>query len=207
MPIMRAQVTIGKSGGIPEDAVMNTWHLDCPAADAATAAIIHTQLSLFYTTVDSLMSSTVDAANVSVEYFNLFDLPPRVPVHTASITGMLVAGTAMPDEVAICLSIAASITSGVNPRRRRGRLFLGPFGTAAGVVTGGAFRVASTARTQIANAAKAFNDAGIADPAWTWVVFSATDLVGRPVVRGWVDDAFDTVRSRGPKASTRTTFV
>jgi hypothetical protein len=42
---------------------------------------------------------------------------------------------------------------------------------------------------------------------FAWVIYSPTNNEIYDVEAGWVDDAFDTIRSRGGAATTRTTFT
>lgn len=90
--------------------------------------------------------------------------------------------------------------------RFRGRIYLGPFNS--GVLatdTNGRSEPLLSFRTDLTLIAEAFvADLG-AD--WGWEVFSRRAWAGSLVTHGYIDDAWDTQRRRGQKATTRTTFV
>lgn len=89
--------------------------------------------------------------------------------------------------------------------RRRGRIYLGPLNTSCcGIGVGGAGRQrpSATFMADVAGAAVALN-ADLATLGAPWSVFSRRDWSSVGVVGGFVDDAFDTQRRRGAKATAR----
>jgi hypothetical protein len=148
------------------------------------------------------------------------------PTHTGTFTltaPASVDATDLPRECAAALSytagtagVAEDVPGGVpGPKGdtrpasdRRGRLYLGPLNTLAiGAGTNGP-GLSVGFRTAAAAAAKALADAIIAVAIrFAWVVFSRALGVAFPIINGWIDDAFDTIRSRGILASTRTLFT
>lgn len=228
MPTLRALVTIPMTSGIAEDAVTNTWYFQgedvpLPMVDDATA-----QLQAFYSAIDVYLSNEV-AAVANVKYYDLDDPEPRLPVHEDTIALVPTAQFGLPHEVAIALSFAATVASGDNPARKRGRIFLGPLhkdNVDNGL--GGSIRPKPAMVTAIAAAGEALQDAGSGN--CQWVIYSPTHHEGRGptpanpktgypgapatpphdladsvfnVTRGWVDNAFDTIRSRGEEPSSR----
>lgn len=128
----------------------------------------------------------------------------------------------LPAEVAICLSfhssygVAAEFGDHLRPRARlRGRVYIGPLiadttalqplSEDAGT---GIVRVGSGARTLITKAAdelrQGLHYAGGPDTNATWSTWSRAASLTHPVAEVWVDDAFDTVRRRGPRPTTKT---
>jgi hypothetical protein len=84
--------------------------------------------------------------------------------------------------------------------RRRGRIFLGPFSTAAmATIVPGSGRPRPLLMGDLLSAMGTIRD----DVNTTWGVWSRRDAVVRPVVSLWVDDAWDTIRRRGYSPSSR----
>ena len=112
----------------------------------------------------------------------------------------------LPAEVAVCASFRASYaglaeeSGSTRPRaRRRGRVYLGPVMTNILGVTAGETHVGASFPTVVVAAMEALRT----DTATSWGVWSRADAATSPVVAEWCDDAFDTIRKRGPKATTR----
>lgn len=108
----------------------------------------------------------------------------------------------LPEEVSCCASFMGTPDSGYPIARQRGRIYLPTLLNQVLVVAGARTTVGLTTRQDIAASMKRLaleETAGI-----DWVVWSHTGLQAFPVTRGWVDDAFDSQRRRGPEASART---
>lgn len=120
--------------------------------------------------------------------------------------------TGLPLEVAGVLSFTADLTGileesgATRPRaRRRGRLYIGPLNVNAILGNTPPYPLTDQFQQTMRQAAINMHDAADAD-GWTWSVWSRTDAVLRPVVGGWTDNAPDTQRRRGFKASARVTY-
>ena len=104
----------------------------------------------------------------------------------------------LPGEVAACLSYFA----GRNLPRRRGRIFLGPLAnnallpTATGPVVEPGF-----INTVVERAAGLITQSATADVRWH--MLSTRDANAFRITGGWMDNAFDTLRGRGAKATER----
>jgi hypothetical protein len=122
-----------------------------------------------------------------------------------------VAGGGFPNEVAIALSfradygVALEEDGGLRPRsRRRGRIRFGPVVQATGIDAGGGdVRVNAHAEGCLGQLALNLLDNEDVE----WGVWSRKDAVVRPVVQAWIDNAFDTVRKRGLKSTSRSVVV
>ena len=218
MTIIRVQCNIPSDTALPEDDCINTWHFltvgAATVADACDDAVL--QLGVFYAAIDANLAGGT-ASPLRLKCYDLADPEPRVP-HlevTSALTPSV--GVNFPNEVAVCLSYRGELLSGTNPARRRGRIYIGPLTAATGTQATGDMRPNSTFRNVLANAASDIIVAGATADA-RWVVFSPT-LAGPPpwdsgtleasscdVQAGFIDDAFDTVRSRGVRTTTRTLF-
>lgn len=212
--VIRMQVAIMMGTGLPVDDVMNTWHFRSTAVDPlddvdiALGAIVP-----FYQAIDGLMSANCEGT-VTVKSYDLTDLEPRVPLRTDTFEITPASGFALPNEVAICLSLKGAVTSGIDAARRRGRLYLGPWDV--DVLDDGApdSIVDSATTALIAGSAQTALES-LAETTCEWGVFSPTTagagpwdattlfLATAPVVGGFVDNAFDTIRSRGAASTIR----
>ena len=210
--ILRTQVTLPTGSGLPSDYIMNTWHnisVDVDPIDDATGFV--GDLQTFYNVIDAFMSGRLSSA-IIYDVYDLSDAVPRTPIYHFESTLSLATGDGLPNEVAICLSYRGALASGIIPARHRGRIFLGPWDVACVDQGAGDSIVLASVRNGIGAAAESLmnNSTG---SGWPWCVFSPTTHLtetvidsGFQVVAGWVDDAFDTVRSRGGVASSRTVF-
>lgn len=216
MPFCRALVELATDTLIPSDVITNTWHFETPGAVADAGTAITDNLDAFYTAIQAHLSSVLTGAG-TVLLYDLEDPSPRPPVFTGAIS-FTPDTAAYPNEVAVALSYQAPVVAGEAQARRRGRIFIGPMSQDAGTSSTGGPRPSSSCRTDICAAADALKDdttlAGL-----VWSVFSPTTAGAPPwssgdlatafhaVTNGWVDDAFDTIRSRGVAATNRTLFT
>lgn len=212
MPIVRAQLAWTHDSGLPEDAIVNTFHFDCPVDDTATAESIAGALDRFYNVaalsqpVRAYMSSELSGTG-QLKLYNLPDPEPRIPWYTTAMAIVPGTGAPLPEEVALCASFQGDPVSGVNPARRRGRIFIGPLNV--DVMSGGGVNVSATDNIA-ASAERILADLAADGNLATWVVYSrANDPLGNgsgpvaEVTNGWVDNAFDTQRRRGTAPTAR----
>lgn len=231
MPITRAVVTLQKDSGLPEDVIQHTFHFSVPVGpwEAADFSDIGGALDSFYCAMGAVSGQKLTG------YMSpkIADEPlPKVryyPVDTggsqigeSDLLGWVTneAGIALPDELALCMTYHADLdgipeevpggpagpAGDTRPRaRRRGRVYLGSFATAAqlnSVNTDGR-PDANLIQTVKDAALRLVNWPGFATRGITWVVYSPTDGVARDVVGGWVDDAWDIQRRRGLERTAR----
>jgi hypothetical protein len=91
-----------------------------------------------------------------------------------------------------------------NSKRRRGRIYLGPLqatveGGGGAKLYNGTGRITDSVRANIAAACKGLAGLSPSNDV-TWVIASRVGNVAAPIVRGYVDTAFDTMRSRDPQS-------
>lgn len=222
-PRYTVQVALHRDMGLPEDDIVNTMHFegddDVDADDEERWAELRpglvSRVIAFYVSISSTFSSIL-SGNATVKVYNPADpsLPgaPRVPRWTETFVISPASGVSLPAEVALCVSFRGAAESGVNMRRRRGRIFLGPI--AASAITSGtapnndarptaALRAGILANfdamaTGTSGAARLAVYSPTADPLGTGVEGSWTD-----VTTAWIDDAWDTIRKRGATPSSR----
>lgn len=216
MAVIKVQAEIQMATAVPEDAVVNGWYFSRPGAAPFTPGeidLVLDEVDGFYDGIGAFMSVLVALNNTDYTVYDMNDPPPRVPMLTEQ-RGMATRGaTALPNEVALCLSFKGDPVVGVPPARLRGRLFIGPWAEAANEDTSG--RPAGlTAVLGLALGGQAIiNSAALAAAGINWVVYSPTRRGagaaedGTAVVTsGWVDDAWDTQRRRGLGATARQVF-
>lgn len=204
MPAVRAQVILHTVDAVPENFVSNSWCFNIGSIGSSGSTLTPI-LKEFYDDIVSYLSPVITQNGHEIKYSALPGTPPNYPFDEDTFNlGAVPSGTALPDEVAICLSFQGDREAGFPQARRRGRLYIGPLDTTA--ATGN--RPASACLSAIANAAASLSAAVIAaDVSNYWAVWSQTDQAAVPLSDGWLDNAWDTQRRRGVLATSRTTFV
>lgn len=222
---LQAKVTLKSLSGIPADNVVNTFAFyKGTSIDSTERSAIATAIADFYRSpgpsrtncvADWLgwqLSRGAQACEIDIYEAVTGGMGSPLSSHTFTLNGDL-SDSNLPAECAVTLSFHADL-SGVaeeagatRPKaRRRGRIYLGPLTNAA--VTNDSNHVPYVNATLMADVAAAaeqlIDDSAAAGV--PWAVWSRTDNLLRPVVGGWVDDAFDTIRSRGHSPTTRVTF-
>lgn len=211
MGIHAVKVVLPMASAINADAVVNTFHF--AAADAPIDIVA--AVEAFYQAVPAggtnkvgqYIGISVDraAGACSCSVYDLADPEPRTPVLVSHFTmPAVINSNELPSEVSVCLSYHASSGSGLNMRRRRGRLYLGPLSDDArsfGSPRGEA-RVSTLFADDLSLAGKALMNDGPTH----WGVYSRVDAAIHDIVGGYVDNAFDTQRRRGEKPTVRTVF-
>jgi len=143
-----------------------------------------------------------------IKVYDLDDPAPRVPIIDNVQTSLGGSGSALPAEVAICCSYQAVRQSGNDQANRRGRVFIGPLGDVS-VNTADSSDVESRPTTAAMNTiinGIAQLAVPVGDSAVKWVVYSPTLDAFAEVDNLWIDNAFDTQRRRGVRATARTTL-
>jgi hypothetical protein len=209
-------VVLANANGMPTDRYISTYHFSGSAAPVADMTLLHTSCMLpfltegpsgavvnpWWTWLGPQVSRAAGACRVS--YYDLGEAQPRTP-HTFTFT-VPGAGNApaaqipLPAEVALCLSLK----SDHNGPRGMGRVYLGPWhsGAITNVTDFGEARPHPDLQTSMGLAAGALKTAAL-NAVLPWSVLSRADDTTYPIVKGWVDNAWDTQRSRGMKASGR----
>lgn len=189
--------------GVPNDAVINTWHVEVEDLSTGLTDAI-AALDDFYGDVSSVFSQNVDFANATFTAYKMSDPEPRAPTAVVASTPHTSGTTALPSELAICLSFQGSRISGTSQARRRGRVYLGPLMNVQNTTTSTV--ILNSTVDQIRDAAATLLAASDADADWRWCVYSTVNDALVTVSNGWVDNAFDIQRRRGITATQRLTF-
>lgn len=202
--VYRVQAILEHASALPEDRSVNSFafaRIGTATDEETWVAELANQLRLFYDEWANWRPSGIVDNTLTVKAYHLGDPPPREPLESVQTLIAGNAGTAYPEEVAVCLSFFGAR----NLPRTRGRVYLGPLTASAGIMSGGRVRVQDTLIAAIKDAALLLMDATFAAThAWGIVSQANADFV--QIQQGWIDDAFDTQRRRGPDAQARTTW-
>lgn len=207
--VLRIQHSWQGVSGTAEDQFVNTFYCTPPVAPGPSQLLgIADAVRDFYTVVHTpstepltyWMAPTIDGLGRQVRIWDLDDPKPRSPIYDEETsTSFAYGGQALPNEVAVCLSYAAVIESGVPPARRKGRIYLGPLNIRALGAAGGENQQRPDAAMCYAmvNSAQALRDAIFDAGGGAWSLYSPTTDLALAITRVWVDDAWDTQRRRG----------
>lgn len=211
--------------GLPADSVFNTWHFFEKDGDGTDA--IATALDNFYNNAASgsphplayYINGSRDrgAEKTLIRFYELPAAPGPIgsPIETAFVT--LGAGSthaALPSEVAAVMSFHSDLTGVAESTgttrpamRHRNRVYLGPLEADSIVTDDGSaaeiFLSSNFLETVTHNAANLFLYTGASGNSF-WGQWSKADWTMRKVTGGYVDNAPDTQRRRGEKATART---
>lgn len=215
--LMEIQVKAPYFTNVPEDVITNVWHWvwdggsdpTTGQCDSLKDALMGFYEAIFNSTTNAGLAPWVKATGWSIKMYDLAQPKPRVPYYTATDTfaGSSATTSAIAPEVALCVSYQADYINGVNPQSQRGRIYVGGIGTGVTNGTGSAFPVPGTTLINNACAAASTLAAGPIATNWHWVIWSRKLGVYWTVTKGWVDNAFDTQRRRGQKATARTLWT
>lgn len=199
----KVTVTLRTSDNIPENFVQNQFCTLGLTGAPTEAEQVADALRVFYGDLMApFYGSNISAGPHLVKFYELPGLEPNYPYHETEFSfGTPGSGTPLPAEVALCLSFQAQRTPGLPQARRRGRIYLGPMQDTANDDG----RPSTSIITSILDAAETLA-ASIAavSSAQAWAVWSPTAGEAVEITELWVDDAFDTQRSRGLARTTRT---
>jgi hypothetical protein len=140
-----------------------------------------------------------------LKQYDLADPKPRIPHSDTPIVLTNVDSGMLPAEVAVCLSYQAAPESGVPQARKRGRIYFGPITDGRDQVEASVDDRPNTGLTTALREA-AVRLIGFNTGTLYWCVYSSLSGPSGPVIGGWTDNAFDTQRRRGAKATVRNTF-
>jgi len=187
--IVRAQIAWWPDSALPRDAVSINPHFEntigIPGAgdweqfadDLATAMATY-------------------GGNAYQTRVSIYDAEGSAPVFPEAVVTKLPgvhSASSWPREVALCLSYYSEN----NMPKRRGRLFI----PIAVLRSTPGLRPDAAQRTKALDCGTLLANAGGANI--DWGVWSRTDAAFHPVTNSWVDDEWDTMRSRGLRSTTR----
>ena len=215
--ILRAQVIFPYRSGVARDVSVNTFHFEYDGVilDATMAADLSIPLSRFYSVPDSggravggYLSSYIEKTGFNrarIQWYNLDDPLPRPIIYTQFVDPVIPLATttdSYPFEVAFTISFrTVPYAAGVAQASQRGRIFLGPLASLSGSVA--ELPVPTDDIIDDCNFASQRLVTEAAAKGAVWSIYSRKLNEAYPVLAGWADNEFDTMRSRQLKATSR----
>jgi hypothetical protein len=190
MSKIRAQVSTHRAADLPIDHIVNTVYFDDfnidPTGGTNWQTIANDIRGAF-----NARDTQPGGYGCEVKVYNMADAEPR-PVKAAApwVASGSGSGASAAREVSLCLSYFSER----NLPRFRGRLYIGPMVNALERPT-----------PYVVNSLIALADrlAAIGGPDVDWQLYSPTRGAFSKITDVWVDDEWDTIRSRGLRATTR----
>jgi hypothetical protein len=186
MAIYRAQVAWSIDSAFPRDQMIINPHFR-DAGVGSDPGILANDLA------DAINTWDTTPTKLQVRIYDAEEAAPAFPKAVATRNESVIASSNWPREVAVCLSYYA----GQNVPRRRGRLYV-PVGVCGSANT---LRPSSALMQKVGDLATIFADLGGTDV--DWIIWSRASLTARSATNWWVDDEWDTMRSRGMRSTTR----
>jgi hypothetical protein len=197
---------------LPEDRVVNVFHFATSADYTISLPLVETAVVEFYNTVagspapakavGSYLSPWVQRA-VELRSYDLEEVKPRTPTVLPFTLPAVEPGGGLPEEVAVVCTLHGTPPPAVGPRTR-GRIYIGPLAMAA---------MQLGAATAPARPLPAFKDVlkfaleRLVNNSPGWAIRSVTPVQNFVAIdQGYIDDAFDTQRRRGPRTTSRLLF-
>ena len=193
--------------GLAEDQFVNSWHFRESGVLGPDYENVEDMLYNFYTgdgqslapSVANFMTTENITGDYTLKAYDLTQPKPRTPVYESS--GAITPGGAdsLPTECSAVMSFQATVESGENQKRRRNRVYLGPFSVQANA--SGLIKNELVERL-LFQGKNLKNESG-ASTTWEWCIYSPTDDNAEVVWSGWVDNAWDSQRRRGIRKTAR----
>lgn len=201
---IRVQCTLPHRSMLPTDVTVNTFHLAGETILPSVAEDVAGVFEAFYSEIQGYLSNVLLGA-LDIKMYRTSDPEPRVPAYETNIPAAFQATTpTLPEEAAVAISLQAVQSSGVPAARRRGRVFIGPLSSAASSFSTVSGHVVPESVRQDLTAAMATVVLDTQAAGHRLGVWSRVDSTYRAVMSVSVDDALDTIRSRGHAPTTRT---
>lgn len=200
------------ASGLPEDRAVNVFHFtgtgayssDGPAAAARVKTFYDTVTGAQVNPIGSYLSPWINRA-AELRTYDLTTEKPRVPTVTPFTLPTCLNNSGLPEEVAL---VSTFFGSPPITRRRRGRTYIGPLNGASAVISYGSTSAPTMPATQIVlDLRDATKQLALAGPVQLCIrsLLPTENFV--PVAAGYVDNAFDTQRRRGPDPTSRTEWT
>lgn len=201
-----ATANLASQTGETADVNVNTFAFIGPDVFTPTEGnFINVTIKAFYDTL-RLAGAICGRATTGhvVKIYSATSFTPNYPIDESSFA---LAGTVpaieLPAEVTLAISYANDSASIVPRARRRGRIYIGAHAEAQNA----AGRPSTTIVSALAGAYEVYCETLNADPDFQACVWSRTNASLYPIERCWVDNEWDTMRSRGGKSTSRDTRV
>ena len=206
MPNYHVIVTLQAASGESADNQVNTFAFESTGGlDAPSAAAYTLLYASMYDALrnNGMLLGIAQNAHV-VKYYNAVTTVPNYPLFSNTFNLLGAPGAIdLPLEVSLCASYANDTETAVSPRRRRGRIYISGFQEAANT----AGRPTSTVMGYLVDAYRDYVEAANGLAGVTACIWSRANGALYPIERVWVDNEWDTMRSRGGKSTARQTLM
>lgn len=206
MPNYYAQVILQPANGVSRDVQVNIFAVsEVNALSSIEAASWTAAIKAFYDAC-AAAGALKDRATADhrIKFLAADGSVPNYPIYENAFSlANTPSGAEMPQEVALCVSYANTVASTIPRARRRGRIYISGWSEAAntsGRPTSGVPLALATAYRNYAVAANAIT--GITAGVW-----SRKNATVYPIQQCWVDNEWDTMRSRGGRSDSRSTLT
>jgi len=189
MALYRVQTAIERGNDLTIDDVVNTFYLQDlgPTSDPGNLAQDAATL------MGTFRPYPLGVTRCTAKIYDMGQPEPRSPLATKTAVPLVHQNPSAPSEVALCLSFYAT----VNQPRKRGRLFIGPWAIPS--------MNPRPANDPIMLALKTLAEglANLGGVDVDWMQYSPTNNLANKVTNWWVDNEWDTIRSRGLRGTSR----
>lgn len=199
-------VTLQASSGETADNQVNTFAFESTGGlDSASAGAYTLLLKDFYDALVPCGALCGIAQNGHVvKYYNAVTTVPNYPLFTNTFNrDDSAAAIDLPEEVSLCISYANDSETTISPKRRKGRIYISGWTEASNT----AGRPVSASTTPMLAAYVAYVEAANVLSGVTACIWSRAEGALYPIERVWVDNEWDTMRSRGGKSTARSTTM
>jgi hypothetical protein len=212
MTQIRAMAVFQGGSGLPADVFVNTFHFVGAGTASEDKILCQDAVGKFYEEVGTPLGVNAVGRYLSawiqrpylIKTYDLSEPIVRVPTIFNRTLPAVFSAEGPPEEVAVCVSLHGSVPP-ASPRRR-GRIFIGPLNNTAIVTSTSAHR--SGVATELIGDLIASSQRLIATPLVQWSILSRVPTPNMvAIVGGYVDDALDTQRRRGPDTTVRSIIL
>jgi hypothetical protein len=172
--------------------------------DSGDAAYVAGHMTTFWAAIRTAGALLGRAQNAHVlKIYNAVTTTPNYPLDERTFNLAVAPGAVqLPLEVQLCISYANDSAIVVPRARRRGRIYITGHTTANNVVG----RPAAGIQTGVATAFRDLVEAFDTDPEFELCIWSRANASLYPIERVYVDNEWDTMRSRGGKSTSRVSY-
>lgn len=140
----------------------------------------------------------------TIKFYSAVTTTPNYPIYETSFNFAAAPGAIdLPLEVSLCVSYQCDSAVTIPVRRRRGRIYISGFTEAHNTAGRPTSTVTGNLGSEFRDYCEALNDV----PDFTACIWSRANASLYPIERCWVDNEWDTMRSRGGKSTARSEYA
>lgn len=201
-----AQVNLLSATGNTEDTQINGFACGTiPDLTSTYATNWNIAISAFYEAVRAAggLRGMAQGPHL-IKFYDIEGSAPNYPIFERTFNLASAPGAIeLPQEVALCISYSNEAAVTVPRARRRGRIYISGWSEAVNDAGRPTTTLTNALRTAFGNYVVAFNGYGDLSAG----IWSRTNGQVYPIETAWVDNEWDTMRSRGGKSTARSTWT